>query len=491
MPEKPTETLKEKVRKLPRKAGVYLMKDRFGTILYVGKAKNLKNRVSSYFQKGRHTVLSPKIKMLVELISDFDIHVVRSETEALLLEGRLIKELKPKYNTDFTDDKQFIQIRVDMQTEVPSFRVVRVRTTDRARYFGPFPHTTEVRRTLAQLRKKFGIILGDTHPQKLPDGRWRLYNDARAEIYGHANEVSTEEYRSRVLAACEFLEGRDRDEVERLTAEMHEASRMQRYEHAIKLRDRVEAIKTTLEKSRRFLRGNPLPDPTSPQDALAQLGKALSMKTPLHTMECFDISHISGTFVVSSCVHFRDGIPDKSEYRHFRIKGYIGNDDFRSMHETIFRRYGRLLREKKPFPDLVVIDGGIGQVHAALEAFTEIGATPPATIGMAKREETVIFHDGRVPLKLPVNSPALRLLQRLRDEAHRFANTYNADLRSKKIRESVLDEMPGLGEKRKQLLLAKFKTIARMKSATIAELREVDGIGEVFARELHEFLSRN
>ncbi|MCD8298898.1 MAG: excinuclease ABC subunit UvrC [Opitutae bacterium] len=489
--EKSEETLKEKVRKLPRKPGVYLMKDRLGTIIYVGKAKNLKNRVSSYFQKGRRPMMAPKIKMLVELISDFEFHVVRSETEALLLEGRLIKELKPKYNTDFTDDKQFIQIRVDLQAEMPAFRVVRVRTTDRARYFGPFPHSTEVRRTLSQLRKKFGIVLGDTHPQKLPDGRWRLYNDVRAEIYGHANELSAEEYRARVAAACDFLEGRDRDEVARLTEEMLEASKSRDYERAMKLRDRVAAIKATLEKSRRFIRGNPLPDPVSPREALVALGEALSMKESPRTMECFDISHISGTFVVSSCVHFCDGIPAKNEYRHFRIKGYVGNDDFRSMHETIFRRYGRLYRENKPFPDLIVIDGGIGQVHSALEAFAEIGAEPPMMIGMAKREEYVIFHDGRDPLKLPDNSPALRLLQRLRDEAHRFANSYNADLRSKKIRESVLDDMPGLGEKRKAILLAKFKTIARLKSATIEELRETEGIGEVFARELREFLDKN
>jgi len=456
--EKNEESLKAKVRALPRKPGVYLMKDRLGSIIYVGKAKNLKNRVSTYFQPGRRPLLGPKIKMLVELIADFDFHVVRSETEALLLEGRLIKELKPKYNTLFTDDKQFIQIRVDLGAALPVFRLVRVRSTDRARYFGPFPHTTGVRRTLAQLRKKFGVLLGDAHPRRLDDGRWRLYDDARAEIYGHANEVSESEYRARVEAACEFLEGRDREEVERLRGEMAQAAGTQDYERAAALRDRIAALESTLEKSRRFSRGNPLPDPTSPLDA-ARL-----------------------------CVHFRDGVPDKNEYRRFRIKGYVGNDDFRSMHETIARRYSRLHRENKAFPDLIVIDGGIGQVHAALEAFDEIGVAPPMMIGMAKREEYVIFHDGRAPLKMPDDSPALRLLQRLRDEAHRFANTYNADLRSRKIRESVLDEMPGLGERRKAALLARFRTIPRLKAATLDELRAVEGIGEKFAEELRDFL---
>jgi len=488
MLEKYEEPLKAKVRALPRKPGVYLMKDRLGSIIYVGKAKNLKNRVSTYFQPGRRPMLGPKIRMLVELIADFEYHVVRSETEALLLEGRLIKELKPKYNTLFTDDKQFIQIRVDLNAELPAFRLVRVRTTDKARYFGPFPHSTGVRRTLAQLRKKFGIILGDTHPQKLPDGRWRLYNDVRAEIYGHANEVSAEEYRSRVDAACDFLEGRDREEVERLRAAMADAAEIRDYERAAMLRDQIAAIEATLEKSRRFARGNPLPDPTTPLAAVEQLGEILAMKTPPRTMECFDISHISGTFVVSSCVHFRDGVPAKNEYRRFRIKGYVGNDDFRSMRETIFRRYSRLHRENRAFPDLIVIDGGIGQVHSALEAFSEIGIEPPMMVGMAKREEYIIFHDGREPLKMPDDCPALRLVQRLRDEAHRFANSYNADLRSKKIRESVLDEMPGLGERRKEALLARFRTIPRLKAATLEELRTVEGIGEKFAEELFVFL---
>lgn len=485
-------SLKAKVRALPRKPGVYLMKDRFGTILYVGKAKNLKNRVSSYFQPGRRSLLSPKIRALVDLIADFDFHLVRSETEALLLEGRLIKELKPKYNTSFMDDKQFIQIRVDLQAELPVFRLVRVRTTDRARYFGPFPHATGVRRTLAQLRKKFGILLADTHPQKLPGGNWRLYNDARAEIYGHANEVSAAEYRSRVDAACEFLAGRDRAERERLDAEMCAAAENRDYERAAHLRDRIAALDATLEKSRRFARGNPLPDPTSPADAMRRLSAILGVpaEKPLRTMECFDISHISGTFVVSSCVHFRDGVPDKNEYRRFRIKGYVGNDDFRSMNETVFRRYSRLHAENRALPDLIVIDGGIGQVHSALEAFEKIGIAPPLVVGMAKREETVIFHDGRAPLNLPDNSPALRLVQRLRDEAHRFANTYNADLRSRKIRESVLDEMRGLGARRKDALLVRFRTIPRLKAATLEELRSVDGIGEKFAAELFEFLKK-
>jgi excinuclease ABC subunit C len=202
-------------------------------------------------------------------------------------------------------------------------------------------------------------------------------------------------------------------------------------------------------------------------------------------MECFDISHISGTFVVASMVHFTDGVPDKAHYRRFSIKSFIGNDDFRAMEEVVARRYKRLLEEQKQFPDLVVIDGGRGQIGAALKAFYSIDANPPPMIGLAKKHETIIFPDERAPL----NHPGLNILQRLRDEAHRFANTYNADLRSRKIRESVLDDFPGLGEKRKAALLTHFGSIERLRAATEDQIAEVEGFGPRFAAEIHRFLA--
>ena len=204
-------------------------------------------------------------------------------------------------------------------------------------------------------------------------------------------------------------------------------------------------------------------------------------------MECFDISHISGTFVVASMVHFTDGRPDKDQYRRFSIKSFIGNDDFRAMEEVVGRRYRRLRDESKPFPDLVVIDGGRGQISAALKAFFALDITPPPLIGLAKKAETVIFPDARAPLNLPLNHPALNLLQRLRDEAHRFANTYNADLRSRKIRESILDDVPGLGPVRRAALLAHFGSIEKIRAATAAQLAEAPGFGPKFAAELSEF----
>jgi excinuclease ABC subunit C len=480
--------LKEKVRQLPDKPGVYLMKDRLGRIIYVGKARSLKKRVSSYFQRGRaRTIAQPKIRALIELIADFDTIEVKSEPEALLLEGKLIKQWRPRYNTDFTDDKRFLLVRVDLAEPLPRFRLTRLKKEDRSRYFGPFAHSGLLRKTLAQMRRQFGILLSDGTPLPLADGTWQLYDDVREELYGTGNVVTGEAYRQRVDAACAFLEGKSREWLETLRAEMTAAAGKQEFEKAAELRDVVYALEETLRKTRHFERLDPT-RPAGDADALVALQTALHLSGPPRTMECFDISHISGTFVVASMVHFADGRPDKDQYRRFQIKSFIGNDDFRAMEEVVGRRYRRLAEERKPFPDLVVIDGGRGQIGAALKAFVGLDAMPPALIGLAKKHETIIFPDERPPLNLPLNHPGLNLLQRLRDEAHRFANTYNADLQSKKIRESVLDDFAGLGPVRRAALLARFGDIDRLRAASAAEIAEVDGFGGKLAVELHAFL---
>ena len=482
-------SLKEKVRQLPDRPGVYLMKDRLGRIIYVGKAKSLKRRVSSYFQPSRAFMRQqPKVQAMIGLIAEFDTIEVKSEPEALLLEGKLIKQWRPRYNTDFTDDKRFLLVRVDLAEELPRFRLTRIKKDDRSRYFGPFAHSGLLRKTLARMRQQFGILLADATPQRLPDGTWRLYDDAREEIYRVAGAISTEEYRRRVDDACAFLEGKSREWLETLRAEMADAAARQAFEKAAELRDVVFALEETLAKTRRFERTDPTrPDGTGA--ALQTLQQELKLPAPPRTMECFDISHISGTFVVASMVHFADGKPDKDQYRRFQIKSFIGNDDFRAMEEVVGRRYRRLAEEGRPFPDLVVIDGGAGQVAAALKAFLALELTPPPLIGLAKKQETIIFPDERAPLQLPLTHPGLQLLQRLRDEAHRFANTYNASLRSRKIRESVLDDLSGLGAKRKAALLAHFGSIERLRAADVAAIREVPGFGPQLAAELHAFLA--
>ena len=482
-------TLKEKVRRLPEKPGVYMMKDRLGRIIYVGKAKSLKKRVSSYFQPSRPlTTLHPKIRALIDLITDFDTIEVKSEPEALLLEGRLIKQWKPRYNTDFTDDKRFLLVRVDPHEELPKFRLTRFKKDDSSRYFGPFAHSGLLRKTLAQMRRQYGILLGDATPQRLPDGRWQMYDDVRQELYGFPNEVTNDQYRHRVDDACQFLEGKSREWLETLRGEMSAAAERQDFEKAAELRDVVFALEKTLARTRRFEREQNVS--IIDETALSALQAALGMKELPEKMECFDISHISGTFVVASMVHFARGRPDKNNYRRFQIKSFIGNDDFRAMEEVVGRRYRRLHEEQKPMPNLVVIDGGRGQIGAALKAFVAADITPPFMIGLAKKHETIIFADDRAPLNLPLNHPGLQLLQRLRDEAHRFANSYNAKLRSKKIRESVLDDFVGLGAVRRAALMAHFGDIDKLRDASVDEIRDVAGFGPKLAVELHQFLHR-
>ncbi len=475
---------KAKARRAPHTPGVYLMKDPAGLVVYVGKAKDLKKRLASYFIPRQR--MTPKVAAMMDTVADLEWHEVRSETEALLLEGKLIKRWRPRWNILFRDDKQFPQIRVDLADPIPRFRIVRARNSDSARYFGPFPHQQAVRRTINEMRKKFGILLVDANPAPLPDGRWRLYGDVRSQIQKFPNEVTGEEYGERVTAACAFLEGKAGEWAEQTETDMRAAAAARDYEKAAELRDLLDALRRTTEKSRRFLRENPLPrrDESGALDALAA---ALGLARPPATAECFDISHISGTLAVASMVRFVDGQADKTGYRRFKIKSFEGNDDFRSMEEVVGRRYSRLAEEGRAFPELVIIDGGLGQVGAALSAFRKAGLTPPPLIGLAKREETIVFPEGR-ELKLPRHDVGLALLMRIRDEAHRFANDFNADLRSRKLKESLLDEMPGLGPKRKEALLAHFGSIQKLRQATVEELAQVAGVSDKLAAEIAKFL---
>jgi len=475
---------KAKARRAPHTPGVYLMKDPAGLVVYVGKAKDLKKRLASYFIPRQR--MTPKVAAMMDTVADLEWHEVRSETEALLLEGKLIKRWRPRWNILFRDDKQFPQIRVDLADPIPRFRIVRARNSDSARYFGPFPHQQAVRRTINEMRKKFGILLVDANPAPLPDGRWRLYGDVRSQIQRFPNEVTAEEYGERVTAACAFLEGKAGEWAEQTETDMRAAAAARDYEKAAELRDLLDALRRTTEKSRRFLRENPLPrrDESGALDALAA---ALGLSRPPATAECFDISHISGTLAVASMVRFVDGQADKTGYRRFKIKSFEGNDDFRSMEEVVGRRYSRLAEEGRAFPELVIIDGGLGQVGAALSAFRKAGLAPPPLIGLAKREETIVFPEGR-ELKLPRHDVGLALLMRIRDEAHRFANDFNADLRSRKLKESLLDEMPGLGPKRKEALLAHFGSIQKLRQASVEELAQVAGVSDKLAAEIAKFL---
>ena len=477
------------IRSLPQSSGVYLMKDRLGHVIYVGKAKNLKRRVSSYFQGSRRFVRAqPKIAAMVEMVCEISIHETKNETEALLLEGKLIKEYKPRYNTDFTDDKQFLMVRVDLQNELPRFRLCRNKKEDGSHYYGPFAQAGFLRSTLSEMRKKFGILLSDAKPVKLNDGRYRMYDDVRAEIFAGHNETSKEEYRRRVEEACAFLEGKAKSWLAELREKMQKYAEAMEFERAAEFRDLADALSKTIKKTRRFTRQWPKQEDGN-WLGLQRLTEVLQLDRPPAVIECFDISHVSGTFVVASMVRFVSGKSDRRAYRRYKIKSFEGNDDFRSMEEVVSRRYGRLFQGGHEFPDLIVIDGGAGQVSSAIKAFNSLEIVAPPLIGLAKREESIVFPDEREELILDARDLGLRLLQKVRDEAHRFANQFNADLRSRRIRESILDDFKGLGKVRREALLKHFGSLEKLRNATPKQLSELAGIGPKLAHRLNEFLN--
>jgi len=465
------------------------MKDRLGRIIYVGKAKALKKRVSSYFQPSRAFALHPKIRALVEMIADFDAIELKSEPEAILLEGKLIKQWKPRYNTDFTDDKRFLLVRVDPREALARFRLVRLRKDDRSRYFGPFAHSGPLRKTLAEMRRRFGILLGDGTPRRLPDGSWQLYDDVRGEIYGFPASVTEAEYGERVERACAFLEGKSREWLGSLRSEMGAAAGRREFERAAGLRDIVLALEKTLEQPRHFERTDPTALSAS-ESALESLQRALALASRPGVIECFDISHISGTFVVASMVRFAQGRPDRDNYRRFRIKGFVGNDDYRAMEEVVGRRYRRLRREGRAFPDLLVIDGGRGQVAVAADVLAEQGLHATQLIGIAKGPERkpgleeIVFADRQGAFSLPADNPGLHLLQQIRDEAHRFAIQGHRARRGKARMASSLQEIGGIGAKRRHALLAHFGGLKGIQAASVDDLARVPGISRALAERI-------
>ena len=484
-----TEQIRKKVGDLPHKPGVYLMKDRFGTVIYVGKARDLRKRVSSYFHPSRRLGWDLKFNALVEAVHDLDTYTVRSEPEAFLLEGKLIKEYQPRYNISFRDDKRFLLIKINLNDPIPRFMLTRLRQDDGARYFGPFAHSASARHTLTLARRKFNL----RGCRPLTPGE----EDYKHCLYGHLKyctapclgNVSREDYRLQAQAACEFLDGQT-GEIERdLEEQMKKAAAAEDFEKAAQFRDALDDLRRTVEKTKKFPRlPYSLPVAIEPQADLAELAKVLALPANPARIEGFDISNISGTFAVASMVNFRNGKPDRSHYRRYRIKTVAGQDDFACMAETVRRRYARLLAEGAALPDLVLIDGGKGQLNAALGELVKLGLPQIPVIGLAKEFEEIFRPGESEPLRLSHDSGALKLLQRVRDESHRFANTYNAQLRLKRISESILDEFPGIGGQRKAALLKKFGSVQRLRLASVEQIAAVSGFGGKTAEELKKFL---
>jgi excinuclease ABC subunit C len=484
-----SEAIRQKVGELPHKPGVYLMRDRFGTVIYVGKARDLRRRVSQYFHPSRRLGWDLKFNALVEAIHDFDVHVVRSEPEAFLLEGKLIKEFKPRYNISFRDDKRFLMLKVNLNDPVPNFAFTRLKKDDGARYFGPFSNSGALRNTLALVRRQFNLRGCRVFTPGEADYKHCLYAHLKYCTAPCIGNVTRDQYLEQMAAACEFLQGQCAEMKEQLEAEMKKAAAAQDFEKAADLRDLLRDLKETTKKERKFERvPYSLPPAIDPQQDLAKLAEVLGLASPPARIEGFDISNISGTFAVASLVSFKNGRPDRANYRRFRIKTVEGQDDFASMAEVVRRRYSRLQRESRPLPDLILVDGGKGQLGMACDELKKLGLEQIPVIGLAKEFEEIYRPGESQPLRLGLQHPAVKLLQRLRDECHRVANSYNAQLRIKRISESVLDEFPGIGERRKQALLKKFGSVQRLKAATLEQIAAIPGFGGKAAEELKAFL---
>jgi excinuclease ABC subunit C len=610
------EHLKEKIDLAPRKTGVYLMKDKEGRIIYVGKAKNLKSRIRSYFQGTDSRYMVP---FLVSRVHDLDLILTNTEKEALILENNLIKEHRPRYNVYFRDDKSYFNIRIDETDHFPWFQLIRRPKKDGATYFGPYPSSVSAKDTLHFLQQIFPLRTCKSNEFRRRRRPCIEYEIKRC-LAPCCDRIGAEEYRGLVRDVIAFLEGRTGKLVSDLKARMARASEEMNFEEAARIRDRIAAVEETLEKQRivsmafkdqdvfgywreddliqicvlhvrdgkilghkkfplfrsvldsseilssslkqyydeelfipgEILVSEPLEDMETIQEWLterkkkkvllirpfkgerkgliriaeknaenifktdrsveAETARTLSaLRDILHLrklpgrIECFDISTLGGQSAVGSMVTFTDGRPDKTGYRHFRIKHVKGMDDYGMMLEVLGRRY----RQKENLPDLVMLDGGKGQLRMAVSVFHEQGIQDLDIIALAKKadldtgekvtalhgrkgirkgEDRVYLPGRKDPVYLTKYPASLFLLQRIRDEAHRFAVSYHRKLMEKRDLRSILDDFPGVSQARRSALLAYFGDIGRMKEASKKDLQEVQGIGAKMAVKIQNYL---
>ena len=594
--------IQEQLKLLPTNPGVYLMKNEQAKIIYVGKAINLKNRVKSYFQSSKNH--SPKVKSMVEKISDFEYIITANEIEALILECNLIKKYRPKYNISLRDDKTYPYIKVTLNEDYPTVSITRKILKDGAKYFGPYTSAGAVHEVLNLLKKLFQIRSCRQMNTKRPCLEFHI----KRCLAPCTGRVAKSEYREMIKSLCLFLEGRNEVVLKELTSRMQIAAENFQFELAAKLRDQVLAIEKISAKqniiigssdqdiiglARKadeaciqifFIRSgkmigrdhfllNGTEDETDsallnafleqyynkatfipkeillpaeieneeilsawlsqkkngkvsfglPQrgvkkemvlmandnavvvleeqmiknsagleqtvGAMKDLGRYLRMEKELKRIECFDISHIQGSETVASMVVLSNGAPDKQEYRRYKLKSVEGKpDDFKSMQEVVGRRYRQ---SDGIMPDLIIIDGGKGQLNSALEIIRALGHYQIPVVGLAKQFEYVFLEGQSEPVILPPNSKALYLIQRIRDEAHRFAITYHRKLRHKRNLVSVLDHIEGVGPTRRKALWDAFGSIAEIKKAKITDLTAVPGISENIANNIVKYFKNS
>ena len=484
-----SETLRAKIAALPDTPGVYVMRDRSGRVIYVGKAVSLRKRVRSYFRAGTRLRADPKLRGLVNAIADVETIETRSEAEAIILEGQLIKDFRPRFNVEFRDDKRFLLLRVNPADPVPRFDPCRLRREDGAIYFGPYASSAAARAALEFIDRRFG--LRRCRPSRPgPDDHRHCHNDilryCSAPCIGRISEA---DYRARVEEACAFLRGERMELLKGLRDEMRQAAAALDFERAAALRDTLRRLEAAVRQRVRAVPPEPLRAEEG-QAGIRALQAALQLSAAPRVIEAYDISNISGTLAVGSMVCAVDGLPDRRRYRRFRIRTVSRADDPAMMAEVLKRRCARRDQAGWRPPDLILVDGGLTQLRAARRALREAGLDVLPSVGLAKRlEELYAGPEGAERIvRLERDSPALKVLIRLRDEAHRFALAYHQRLRAHRIRESALDDIEGIGPRRKEALLRHFGSMRRLETASLEDLAKVPGIGPRYAAILYAAL---
>ena len=423
----------EKVRGFPTTPGVYLMKDAQGRVIYVGKAKNLRNRASSYFLKAAAEDL--RTADWVTEIADIDCIVCDSEVDALLTEARLIKDIQPKNNRDLKDDKTFPYLMISTREDFPRVEITREPKQKGVKLYGPFTSAGALRGAIQVLQRIFKFR---TCSLDIVDGdeRWRWFRPCLLASIQQCTapcnlRISKEDYRKDIRRLTSFLEGGKKKLMAEMTAEMKELSKSLQFEKAATLRDEIQMLERLDERGELETHAQPEVFYIDPKKGLAGLRKVLELSETPRVIEGVDIAHLGGGETVASLVQFIDGLPFKPGYRRFRIRDVSGIDDFRSIYEVVSRRFRKLSDNQESFPDILLIDGGKGQLNAALAAFRDQEITPPTLISLAKKEEEIFRPGESESIRLSRNSFALRLLQYVRDESHRFAQHYHHLLRNK------------------------------------------------------------
>jgi excinuclease ABC subunit C len=429
------ERLAEKARALPKAPGVYLMKDEKGRVIYVGKSASLRDRVGSYFQPA--TKLEYKKAPLRELVVDFDVIQTDSEVEALLAENRLIKDIQPKFNARLLDDKTFPYLMITTGDEFPGVYVTREPRKKGVKLYGPFTSVHSLKDAVTLLQKAFKFRTCHLEIRS-DDPNLRFFRPCLLYPIKQctapcAAKIDKQQYREDINKLIRFLEGDKQKILAEMEGQMLEASKEMRFERAAKLRDEIKALAALGQRAGKGTEEFWQPEAfiTDPKEGVVALQNVLGLAEPPRILEGIDIAHLQGGEMVGSKVTFIDGMPFKDSYRRYKIKHGQGNNDYLSIQEVVSRRYREAGSNNELYPDVILIDGGLGQLHAAMEVFKTMDVKPPMVISLAKKEELVYTQAKSEPVRLARNNAGLKMLQYIRDEAHRFAQHYHHILRRK------------------------------------------------------------